>query len=126
MLKKCVRQIFPLVLFTAMVICTPASVHAGGGGGDPSESNCNKVGKINVKCYVKSTSTYEGMITVDSKYWTSGSGSGRSCVYSYSEIRDKCSAAYGIEKNDLGFYYEYHIGAKKWSQHVPKKSEWGN
>ena len=96
----------------------------GGPSGVISDATCKEVGKINIKCYNKHSEEYIGLVSVDARLYDENGV--KDCLYSYQEVRDRCTGAYGISKDDLGFYYEYKILSTTWSLWVPDKSKWGN
>ncbi len=93
------------LLAVGLGLCLLAAVPALAGG-KPSEENCAKADKIEVKCIVCNTGEFVGVISMVPKYDPEYGD----CGGNYREARNLCITAYGEQEGGMGCKWSHYMG----------------
>jgi len=111
-------SIYPYLSAMLTLACLLAMAPPAPAGQDPSADNCAALGMLDVQCCQCSTGTYLGIINVQAGYddWN------KDCLRSKDEARSRCSGAYGVDTNDIGMKWKYHLGMTEWKNWNPRNN----
>ena len=101
-----------IFLCTAFLLCFAATAHAGN---KPSVESCNKMGMLDMSCYVCDTGRYLGKISVKAEYDPEYGD----CANRYREARQKCSEFYGVERRNTACRWSHSMGGTIYSGSYP-------